>query len=210
MNNLERYFDSKYNIESRKDYCIATLLDPRYKSVGFRSKDNAGIAKELLIQEVITDRQSNNSSPQTLNVSDRSIASETPSADPWDAILVDTEDSEEDTILPIRKQVSEYLKEKRIHLKSDPLSDYWAMKKDRFDIISPLVSKYLSAPPASTSAGGAVSGIFTSAGGAICGIFTPAGGAVSGIFTPAGGAVSGIFTSAGGAVSGISLQPGEQ
>ena len=155
VNNLERYFDSKYNIESRKEYCIATLLDPRYKSAGFRSKDNAGIAKELLIQEVITDRQSNNSSPQTLNVSDRSIASETPSADPWDAILVDTEDSEEDatedTILPIRKQVSEYLKEKRIPLKSDPLSDYWAMKKDRFDIISPLVRKYLSAPPASTS-----------------------------------------------------------
>ena len=90
-----------------------------------------------------------------MNVSDRSIASETPSADPWDAILVDTEDSEEDatedTILPIRKQVSKYLKEKRIPLKSDPLSDYWAMKKDRFDIISPLVSKYLSAPPALTS-----------------------------------------------------------
>lgn len=82
--------------ESRKEYCIATLLDPRYKSAGFRSKNNAGIAKELLIQEVITDRQSNNSSPQTLNVSDRSIASETPSADPWDAIVVDTEDSEKD------------------------------------------------------------------------------------------------------------------
>ena len=106
MNNLERYFHSKYNKEFRKEYCIATLLDPRYKSAGFRSKDNAGIAKELLIQEVITDRQSNNSSPQTLNVSDRSIAPETPSADPWDAILVDTEDSEEnateDTILTIR------------------------------------------------------------------------------------------------------------
>jgi hypothetical protein len=90
-----------------------------------------------------------------LNVSDRSIASETPSANPWDAIVVDTEDSEEDatedTILPIRKQVSEYLKEKRIPLKSDPLSNYWAMKKDCFDIISPLVRKYLSAPPASTS-----------------------------------------------------------
>ena len=90
-----------------------------------------------------------------MNVSDRSIDPKTPSADPWDAILVDIEDLEEDatedTVLPIRKQVSEYLKEKRIPLKSDPLSDYWAMKKDRFDIISPLVRKYLSAPPASTS-----------------------------------------------------------
>jgi len=26
VNNLERYFDSKYNIASRKEYCIATLL----------------------------------------------------------------------------------------------------------------------------------------------------------------------------------------
>jgi hypothetical protein len=53
-----------------------------------------------------------------LNVLDRSIASKTPSADLLDAILVDTEDLEEDatedTILPIRKKVSEYLKEKRI------------------------------------------------------------------------------------------------
>ena len=43
------------------------------------------------------------------------------------------------------------MKEKQIPLKSDPLSDYWAIKKYRFDIISPLVRKYLSAPPASTS-----------------------------------------------------------
>ena len=95
--------------ESRKEYCIATLLDPRYKSAGFRSKSNAGIAKELLIQEVITDRQSNNPSPQTLNVSDRSIAPETPTADPWDTILVDTEDSEENATEahhPIYKKAS--------------------------------------------------------------------------------------------------------
>ena len=97
MNNLERYFDSKCKNPGKNTVSLqSTLLDPRYKSAGFRSKNNAGIAKELLIQEVITDRQSNNSSPQTLNISDRSIASETPSADPWDAIVVDTEDSEKD------------------------------------------------------------------------------------------------------------------
>ena len=32
VKNIERYFDTKYNIESRKEYGIATLLDPRYKS----------------------------------------------------------------------------------------------------------------------------------------------------------------------------------
>ena len=30
VKNIERYFDTKYNIESRKEYGIATLLDPRY------------------------------------------------------------------------------------------------------------------------------------------------------------------------------------
>ena len=154
VKNIERYFDTKYNIESRKEYGIATLLDPRYKSAGFRSKDNASIIKELLIQEIVTNNANPtlNSSP-TLN-SDGGAETQTRSADPWDAVLVDTESSEEEacenTILPVRKQVSEYLKEKRVSLKYDPL-DYWKSKMNQFPLISPLVRKYLSAPPASTS-----------------------------------------------------------
>ena len=112
------------------------------------------IIKELLIQEIVTNNANPalNSSP-TLN-SDGSAETQTRSADPWDAVLVDTESSEEEscenTILPVRKQVSEYLKEKRVSLKSDPL-DYWKSKMNQFPLISPLVRKYLSAPPASTS-----------------------------------------------------------
>ena len=37
-----------------KEYGIATLLDPRYKFAGFRSRENATLAKELLIQEKVT------------------------------------------------------------------------------------------------------------------------------------------------------------
>ena len=32
---MKKYFDDKYKIESRKEYSIATLVDPRYKSAGF-------------------------------------------------------------------------------------------------------------------------------------------------------------------------------
>ena len=46
---MKKYFDDKYKIESRKEYSgkeysIATLVDLRYKSAGFRSKESAGIA----------------------------------------------------------------------------------------------------------------------------------------------------------------------
>ena len=40
-------------MELRK-YGIATLLDPRYKFAGFRSRENATLAKERLIQEMTT------------------------------------------------------------------------------------------------------------------------------------------------------------
>ena len=43
-----------YGVESREEYGIATLLDPRYKFAGFRSRDNATLAKEILIEEMVT------------------------------------------------------------------------------------------------------------------------------------------------------------
>ena len=52
LNEIKRYFDGKYNIESRIEFSFATLLDPRYKTAAFRTRNNASVAKELLIQEV--------------------------------------------------------------------------------------------------------------------------------------------------------------
>ena len=40
-----------YTIEGRKEYAIATLLDPCYRFSGLISIDNATLAKESLIQK---------------------------------------------------------------------------------------------------------------------------------------------------------------
>ena len=120
---------------------------------GFRSKGSAGIAKELLIQEIVTNQQVQISNDTSIEEQEPATATET--VDPLDAVLIDTEDSEEDasedSILPVRKQVTEYIKEKRLPLSSDPLTDFWANNHSRFSLIGPVVRKYLSAPPASTS-----------------------------------------------------------
>ena len=49
LSKLQRYFDTKYVVESRKESEIATLLDPRFNFSGFRSRETATLAKELLI-----------------------------------------------------------------------------------------------------------------------------------------------------------------
>ena len=159
ISEMKRYFDTKYTIESRKEYSLATIVDPRYKSAGFRSKEKAILAKELLVQEILN-RQTRVSDIGTEDSDDvQAVAPATP----WEAILVDTEDFEEDPaderVICARRQVNDYMKEKRQPLKSDPLQ-YWAINKDRFNLISALVRKYLSAPPASTS----VERLFSQAG----------------------------------------------
>ena len=49
------------------------------------------------------------------SIEEQAPATATETVDPWDAVLIDTEDSEEDasekSILPVRKQVTEYIKD---------------------------------------------------------------------------------------------------
>ena len=98
------------------------------------------------------------------SIEEQAPATATEKVDPWDAVLIDSEDSEEDasddSILPVRKQVTEYIKEKCLLRSSDPLTDFWAKNHSRFSLIGPVVRKYLSAPPASTS----VERLFSAAG----------------------------------------------
>ena len=98
------------------------------------------------------------------SIEEQAPAPATESVDPWDAVRIDTEGSEEDasedSILPVRKQVTEYIKEKRLPRSSDPLTDFWVNNHSRFSLIGPVVRKYLSGPPASTS----VERLFSAAG----------------------------------------------
>ena len=101
------------------------MLDPRYKFAGFRSRENATLAKERLIQEM-----------KTANTATEEVqGNETPRTTfdtAWDAVLneggeSDGSQSEEGDQL-YRKQINDYLKEKRVQdLSSDPLK-YWQKK----------------------------------------------------------------------------------
>ena len=72
----------------------------------------------FLIQEIVTNQQVQIANDTSIEEQTPATATET--VDPWDADLIDTEDSEEDasedSILPERKQVTEYIKEKRLPL----------------------------------------------------------------------------------------------
>ena len=161
LNEIKRYFDGKYNIESRIEFSFATLLDPRYKTAAFRTRNNASVAKELLIQEVqqLLNQQD---ARQRVDSSSEATESQASSTTAWLVDPADTEDEDDNEQVMarnIRKQLNEYVKEKRLRLNEDPLS-FWAVNKDRFNLLSPLVRKYLSAPPASTS----VERLFSAAG----------------------------------------------
>jgi hypothetical protein len=161
LNEIKRYFDGKYNIESRIEFSFATLLDPRYKTAAFRTRNNSSVAKELLIQEVqlLNQQEAHQRVDSSTEATENQASSTTPD---WLVDPVDTEDEDDNEQVMarnIRTQLNEYVKETRLRLSQDPLS-FWAINKDRFNLLSPLVRKYLSAPPASTS----VERLFSAAG----------------------------------------------
>ena len=134
-----------YGVESRREYEIATLLDPRYKFAGLRSRENATLAKERLIQEMTT-----------ANTATEEVQGNETFDTAWDAVLngggeSDGSQSEEADQL-YRKQLIDYLKEKRVQdLSSDPLK-YWQEKHVQYPWLANMVRKYHSPPPVSASA----------------------------------------------------------
>ena len=57
----------------------------------------------------------------------------------------------EDTSQSYRKELNDYLREKKLAINCDPL-EYWKSKKDVYNTLSRLARKYLSPPPGSASA----------------------------------------------------------
>ena len=137
---------------------MATILDPRFKTAAFSKKQNASLGKEMLINEVVNRVQTAESStpssqedPEDTTQQQRS----TTSSQTWAAILdagSQTEDDAEDEEMTtrIRREVNQYLKEKRCELKSDPL-EYWRVNKTVYPNLADLARKYHSAPPSSAA-----------------------------------------------------------
>lgn len=156
------------NLENDPLFTIATFLDPRYKNKFFIDivKDNVNteiikLALDLLNHDRITSIVSGKRPKNTTSIDDNEPST---SADyPTKSLITnlarildsssdgegsDVECEPEDTMLcEIKSQLKAYLKEKRISLEENPL-DWWK-SKSKFDKLTDLARKYLSAPPAS-------------------------------------------------------------
>ena len=152
-----RYFVTKYDVEKKPQYSIATLLDPRFKAAAFSTKVNAALVKQILIDEICTRIQS---SPPQVPVTDVSINSDDPSivqssGSTWAAILDSTSQSEEDDEFEensekIRREANRYLKDSRVDLSFQPLV-YWKANKQSYLNLAECSRKYLSAPASSAA-----------------------------------------------------------
>lgn len=144
--------------ESNPLYCIATILDPRFKEHYFDEEKKQRVRemtqKELTEFETSGEgRDSTGGAPQTVPEK-RSRTSEeayTPSlSEMFDEILQES--------TPIRsgvetsaaaQQIEMYLAEQPIARSDNPL-DYWRANKDRFPLLAQIARRYLSAPSTST------------------------------------------------------------
>ena len=55
LNELKRYFVTiTYEIEARKVYAVASVLDPRFKKAVSQSRENSNLAKLMVLSEMQT------------------------------------------------------------------------------------------------------------------------------------------------------------
>ena len=62
LNELNRYFVTTYGIETRKEYAVASVLDPRFKTALFHSRENDNLAKLMVLSTLATVRDPDSSS----------------------------------------------------------------------------------------------------------------------------------------------------
>ena len=150
-------------MEQQHQYAVATLLDPRFKSAGFSKRQNATVAKELLISELLdrhTQEQNIDIEEITATGSteeqDVAPAVATNASQEWAAILESESQSEDDgdelanVETRLRREVTEYLKEPRIAISEDLLM-YWRENAVKWPSLGSITRKYYSAPPSSAA-----------------------------------------------------------
>ena len=152
LNELKRYFVTTYGIETRKEYAVATVLDPRFKTAVFQSRENSNLAKLMVLSEMqlavstsstVQDPDSGSSE----NQNDQGSASSV-----WDKVFDEsgTSQDEEDQEDASRIELQNYLKEKRCPMTTDPLS-WWRVNRNKYPVLSKLVRRFHSCPPGSAA-----------------------------------------------------------
>ena len=138
------------DIESKEEFSLATLLDPRFKKSGFSSASKAEAATEklLLAAEEVEVNQSAvaaSTAPPVVDVDDDwNACMNIPCSSSTDEQSNDNESGPSNCTV----EIEEYLAEKNLGRTDSPFS-YWAGNKKRYPRLAALARKYLSAPMAS-------------------------------------------------------------
>ena len=141
---INRYFVTKYGVETRKEYAVATILDPRFKLAGFQMRENGHVAKHMVLSEMqITGAQDSPASPSSGNqTTDKGKTI-------WDKVFEDkstSQDEDQELEDVFRNELQIHLKEKRNDIGEDPIT-YWKANSARFPHLTELVRRYHCAPP---------------------------------------------------------------
>jgi hypothetical protein len=120
FNELKRYFVATYGIETRKEYAVASVLDPRFKMAVFQSRENANLVKLMVLSEMqlalstsATARDPDSSSSDNQNDQGSST---------WEKVFDESGTFEEDMEDASRIESQNYLKEKRCTMSTDSFS----------------------------------------------------------------------------------------
>ena len=155
LSEMEKYFVTKHDMERSKEYCIATILDPRFKLAGFSKKENSVYAKELTRADMLVMM---GPQPDTGNQSSPSEATDAASSSTssWNAILTESEQTAEsqDEEETIAEELNRYLKEKLLPIQTGGDKEmllYWKRNSSAFPHLVELARRYLCSPPGSAA-----------------------------------------------------------
>ncbi|XP_073470760.1 zinc finger BED domain-containing protein 4-like [Aquarana catesbeiana] len=130
-------------------YCIATLLDPRYKDRFFCNSDTSREAKEMLVLELQNIFEETIESEQHEEPASKRPHRDQPSTS-LDSVFAEiagegSSTSESSAPKAATIQLEAYLGEITVPRSEKPLK-YWAVHKVRFPTLAKMAQKYLSAP----------------------------------------------------------------
>ena len=161
LTQLEKYFaQGTYkefvDVESSPIHSHATILDPRFKAQGFRSKVKAQIAKSTLISDIHDETRTPEPDNQDCGQTEQLPVSTEHTEDSWGDILfepasTDESDSEAvDEAELIRGQMDAYLKEPLLARGKDPLK-WWDVHQKEYPLLVEHARKYLCIPGSSAA-----------------------------------------------------------
>ena len=158
---LEKYFaQGTYkefvDVESSPIHSHATILDPRFKTQGFRSKVKAQIAKSTLISDIHDETRTPEADNQDSGQTEQLAVSTEQTEDSWGDILFEPASTDEsgseaaDEGELIKGQIDAYLKEPLLARGKDPLK-WWASHQKEYPLLVDHARKYLCIPGSSAA-----------------------------------------------------------